>query len=329
MPAAGANVDEPRAGARVLNLLANPLHVRIVQAHADGHLRLAELHEQTEWPAQTTLRAAVGTLREFGVLDQRQVSRMPFGIATELTEAGREVLFVIQVLDRWLAEGPQGPIAIDSDAAKAAIKALAGAWSSTMIRELAYEPASLTDLDRRIGEMSYPSLERRLSRMRSTRQVEPSASDGRGQPFEVTDWLRHAVAPLCAAGRCERRYMREESAPITAIDIEAAFLLSVPIAPLPKSATGTCLLSVPADVESESDEASRTIAGVSVEVDRGTIIRCVPELEKGIATWALGSPSTWLNAVIDGKLENLRLGGTSPQLAGDLVQGIHVALFGP
>ncbi len=328
MPAAGVNVDEPRAGARVLNLLANPLHIRIVQAHAGGHLRLAELHEKTEWPAQTTLRAAVGTLREFGVLDQRQVSRMPYGIATELTEAGREVLFVIEILDRWLAEGPQGPIAIDSDAAKAAIKALASAWSSTMIRELAYEPASLTDLDRRIAEMSYPSIERRLARMRSTRQVEPSPAEGRGQPFEVTDWLRHAVAPLCAAGRCERRYMREESAPITPVEIEAAFLLSVPIASLPASATGTCLLSVPADSESDGDGASRPLAGASIEVDHGTVVRCVPELEKGIATWALGSPTTWLNAVIDGNLENLRLGGTDPQLAADLVQGIHVALFG-
>jgi len=311
----------------VLNLLANPLHIRIVQAHANGHLRLAELHEKTEWPAQTTLRAAVGTLREFGVLEQRQVSRMPYGIATDLTDAGREVLFVIEILDRWLAEGPQGPIPIDSDAAKAAIKALAEAWSSTMIRELAYEPASLTDLDRRIGEMSYPSIERRLARMRSTRQVEPSPAEGRGQPFEVTDWLRHAVAPLCAAGRCERRYMRKESAPITPIEIEASFLLSVPIASLPDSANGTCLLSVPADSESEGNGARRPLAGASVEVDHGTVIRCVPELEKGIATWALGSPTTWLNAVIDGNLENLRLGGANPQLAADLVQGIHVALF--
>ena len=328
MPAAGPNVDEPRAGARVLDLLASPLHVRIVQAHADGHLRLAQLHEKTELPAQTTLRAAVGTLRDFGVLSQRQVSRMPYGIATELTDAGREVLFVVEVLDRWLAESPQGPISINSDAAKAAIKSLAGAWNSTMIRELAYEPASLTDLDRRIGEMSYPSIERRLARMRSTRQVEPSPAEGRGQPFEVTDWLRHALAPLCASARCERRFMREESAPVTAVEIEAAFLLVVPIAPLPKSATGTCLLSVPADGESRGDP-NHNVSGASVEVDRGIVVRCVPELEKGIATWALGSPTTWLNAVIDGKLDNLRLGGVKPQLASDLVQGIHAALFGP
>jgi DNA-binding HxlR family transcriptional regulator len=327
MPAVGANVDEPRAGAKVLNLLANPLHVRIVQAHAGGHLRLAELHEKTEWPAQTTLRAAVGTLRDYGVLASREVSRMPYGIATELTDGGREVLFVIEVLERWLARGPQGPIPIDSGAAKAAIKALAEGWSSTMVSEIAHEPASLTDLDRRITEMSYPSLERRLSRMRSTRQVEPAASEGRGQPFEVTDWLRHAIAPLSASARCERRYLRAESAPITAIEIEAAFLLAMPLAPLPETATGTCLLTVPAEGEhAPSDQDS--LAGATVEVEQGRLVRCTPRLQKGVASWALGSPMNWLDAVIDGEVEGLRLGGARPQLAGDLVHGLHVGLFG-
>jgi hypothetical protein len=97
----------------------------------------------------------------------------------------------------------------------------------------------------------------------------------------------------------------------------------MPIIPLPESATGTCLLSVAA----ESD-GSHALAGVSVEVDRGTLIRCIPQLQKGIGTWALGSPSTWLDAVIEGKLEKLRLNGTSPQLAADLVHGLHVGLFG-
>ena len=327
MQAGAVTQDEPRAGARVLNLLANPLHGRIVRAHSEQHLRLAELHERTGWPAQTTLRAAIRTLREFGILDRCEVSRMPYGVANELTPAGREVLFVTEVVERWLAKGPQGPIPVDSDAAKGAIKALAEGWSSTMVRALAYEPASLTELDQRIPGMSYPSLERRLSRLRSTHQVAPSAAEGRGQPFEVTDWLRHSVAPLCAAGRCERRHMREESAPITPVEVEASFLLSVPIAPLPGSANGACVLSVPAESE-DGNGSDPNLAGVTVEVEHGTVTRCVPHLEPGTPTWALGSPSTWLNAVIDGELQRLRFGGASPQLAVDLVHGIHFALFG-
>lgn len=315
--------DEPRAGARVLELLASPLNSRILRALEDGPLRLAELHERTELPAQTTLRAAIGTLRELGFIERVEVNRMPLGVANALTEAGRDALFVADVAERWLAKGPHGPIPIDSDAAKAALKALAGGWSSTMVRALASEPASLTGLNRQIPEMSYPSLERRLSRMRSTRQVEPAAGNGRAQPFEVTDWLRQSVAPLCAAGRLERRHMKAESPPITDIEIEAAFLLSIPLAPLPESATGTCMLSVAADTQSGEKP---DLAGVVTEVDAGTVIRCVPELSSA-PTWVLGSPAAWLNAVIDGQLENLRIGGASPQLAADLIHGIHLALF--
>ncbi|HSK49690.1 MAG TPA: winged helix-turn-helix transcriptional regulator [Solirubrobacterales bacterium] len=319
--------DEPRAGARILELLANPLNSRILRALANGPLRLADLHERTAWPAQTTLRAAIVSLRELGLLERVEVSRMPLGVANGLTGAGRETLFVTDVVERWLARGPQGPIPIDSDAAKAAIKALAGGWSSTMVRALAEEPASLTELDRLIPEMSYPSLERRLSRMRSTRQVEPSPANGRGQPFGATDWLRHSVAPLCAAGRCERRHMKADSAPITPVEIEAAFLLALPIAPLPETAEGVCALTVPAEGESSSN-GRHSLAGVVVEVRAGQLIRCESDLNSGGPTWALGAPVTWMDAVIEGHLDALRFGGTSPQLAVDLVHGLHVGLFG-
>lgn len=319
--------DEPRAGARVLELLANPLNARILRALEDGPLRLAELHERTEWPAQTTLRAAIAALRDIGIVDRVEVSRMPFGVANTLTEAGHETLFVADVAERWLAGAPQGPIPIDSDGAKAAIKSLASGWSSTMVRALAEEPASLTDLDRLIPGVSYPSLERRLSRMRATKQVEPSPNGGRRRPFEVTDWLRHSVAPLCAAGRCERRYMKDESAPITAVEVESAFLLSVPLALLPESSSGTCMLSVRPDVLEGIEDGSE-VAGVIVEVERGEVVECVPKVAKECPAWALGSPTTWLDAVIDGHLQHLRFGGAGTQLAADLVHGIHVALFG-
>jgi DNA-binding HxlR family transcriptional regulator len=320
--------DGVRAGARVLGLLANPLHGRILRAHKYGPLRAAELKEKTEWPAQTTLRAALNKLRKLELLDRHQAPQAPYGVVTELTAAGQEVLYVADVVERWLAKAPQGPISADSDAAKGAVKALAAGWSSTMVRALALEPGSLTDLDRRIPEISYPSLERRLSQMRAIRQITPSSVEGRGTPFEVTDWLRHSVAPLCTAGRCERRHMPTESAPVTAVEIEAAFLLVLPIVPLPESANGISVLSVIPEA-GEHGEEDRSAAGVTVEVRGGTLLSCRPELPDDAPVWALGEPMAWLNAVIDGHLEGLKFGDTKPQLTADLVNGLHLALFGP
>lgn len=325
----GANgIGEARAGARVLTLLANPLHGGILRAHREGPLRATELEERTGWPAQTTLRAAIGKLRDAGLLGRLEVSAMPYGVATELTVAGKEVLAVAGVVERWLAMAPQGPIPVGSNEAKGAVKALAAGWSTKMVWTLAYEPASLTELAQRIPEVSYPSLERRLTRMRKINQIEPSPVAGRGTPYEVTTWLRHAIAPLCAAGRCERRHMREETAPITPIEIEAAFLLAIELAPLPESANGICRLGVRPEADEEGGREDVEPAGVTVEVQRGTVVRCVPQLEDETAIWALGTPMDWLDAVIDGHLQGLRLGDARPQLAADLVNGLHLGLFG-
>jgi DNA-binding HxlR family transcriptional regulator len=329
MPDAAAPIDgEVRAGSRVLSLFANPLNARILRAHLGSAQRLADLPEKVGYPAQTTLRAALANLREVGALAKHERGGSRFATENELTAAGEEMLFVADVVERWLARAPEGPIAPDSDAAKGAVKALAGGWTSTVMRALASGAFTLTELDRLIPGVSYPSLERRLARMRATGQIEPVETEGRGRPYLVTDWLRRAIGPLCAAGRCERRHLPDDSAPITKVEVEAAFLLSVPLAPMPPSANGACMLAVQTGTgDPESQRPGEHLAGVTVEFERGQAVSFAARVNERPATWALGTPETWLDVVIDGELESLRFGGAKPQLAVDLVNGIHFALF--
>jgi DNA-binding HxlR family transcriptional regulator len=314
-----------RAGSRVLSLFVNPLNATVLRLHAVGPLRLTEVQEKIGGAAETTLRGAVTNLHDVGALDRRRVRRTPYGVTSELTPIGEELLFVAEVLDAWLAQAPNGPIPHGSEAAKAAVKALAGGWSSTLMWVLADRSLTLTELHRLIPDVSYPSLERRLTWMRSTGQVEPVSGQGRGTPYVVTDWLRRSIAPLCAAGRCERRHFADDSGLITDIEVEAAFLLSVPLAPLPASAEGSCMLAVQTET---GDGTGDHVSGVTVEVKRGKVTSSKARVEKSPATWALGTAETWLDVVIDGRLENLRLGGARPQLGLDLANGIHHALFG-
>jgi DNA-binding HxlR family transcriptional regulator len=329
MPDANAPSDgEVRAGARVLDLFTNPLNAQVLRVHVDGPLRLAGLQNKIGYAASTTLRAALGNLRAIGALDKRKIGGSRFAVETELTPMGEEMIYVADVIDRWLTRAPNGPISPDSDAAKGAVKALAGGWSSTLMRALANRSFTLTELDRLIPQISYPSLERRLASMKATGQIEPVKTGGRGTPYVVTDWLRQSIGPLCAAGRCERRHL-DDAAPITNVEVEAAFMLALPLAPLPPSSNGTAMLAVKTDeVPRAEQRRGRNLAGVIVEVERGELASCAARVEEGPPTWALGSPDTWLNVVIDGTLEHLRLGGARPQLALDLVNGIHFALFG-
>lgn len=324
---ATASTDEEiRAGSRVLSVFENPLNTRILRAHADGSQRLAELQEKVGWAPQTTVRAAVSNLREVGALAKETVGDSTRAVATALSPAGEEMLFVADAVETWLARCPDGPIAPDGEQAKGAVKALAGGWSSTLMRAMANRPVTLTELASLIPDISYPSLERRISWMRTTGQIEPLDKPGRGTPYVVTDWLRYAIAPLCAAGRCERRHLEHVSGPITDVEVEASFLLATPLAPLPPYARGTCMLAVQTD-PTQPDKAEPELAGVVVEVSRGSVESCTPRISEEPRTWAVGTPETWLDVVIDGRIDDLRIGGANPQLALDLVAGIHFALF--
>jgi DNA-binding HxlR family transcriptional regulator len=317
---------EVRAGSRVLSVFENPLNTRVLRAHADGPQRLAQLQERIGWPAQSTVRAAVSNLRNVGALTKQAVGKSPYAVATKLSAAGEEMLFVADEVAAWLARCPNGPILPESEEAKGPVKALAGGWSSSLMRGLAAQPATLSQLSDRIPEVSYPSLERRIVWMRTTGQIKVVEGRGRGTPYEATDWLRQAIAPLSVAGRCERRHMEGESGPITDVEVEASFLLTLPLVPLRDSASGSCTLAVQTDpVELDIEEPP--LAGVSIEVQPGQILSCAPTVSAAPSTWAVGTAEAWLDAVIDGQIEDLRIGGTDPQLALDLIFGIHFALF--
>jgi DNA-binding HxlR family transcriptional regulator len=260
-----------------------------------------------------------------GALEKRSADGARNAVATALTPAGEEMVAVSQILEDWLLRCPKGPMGIDDGHVKVAVKALAEGWSSTLMRALALAPRSLTELSTLIPEVSYPSLERRISWMRASGQIEALPKEPRGTPYAPTDWLRRSIAPLCVAGRCERRHFRD-APPITDVEIEAAFLMTLPLVRLPRGSQGGCLLASRTDAAAGVGEEP-ALAGVSVEVGAGEKVSGSIDLHGDPATWAIGSSDVWLDAVIDGSIEDLRIGGAEPQLACDLVQGLHFALF--
>jgi DNA-binding HxlR family transcriptional regulator len=310
-----------RAGERALTLLATPLNFTVIRALAERPMRLAELRRATGLPAQTTLRGHLASLGEIGVVRKRPTTQMPYAVENELTDMGRELLEVADRLEDWLAQAPERPIALESGAAKGVVKAFVDGWGSTMMRGLAARPMSLTELDRRIAELSYPALERRLASMRMAGLIEARRGEGAGTPYTVTDWARRGVVPLAAASRCESVHMRGRAAPVTELDIEAAFMLVTPLVDLPADVAGSCQLEVEAD-----PAVARGKAGVRVTVEQGKVVACESGLGPSPGAFAVGSASMWFSAVRDGTADLLRFGG-GRQLAESLVTGMHSALL--
>jgi DNA-binding HxlR family transcriptional regulator len=310
-----------RAGAHALSLLATPINIAVLEGLADGPKSLIELRQVAGGSSQSTLRLRLRQLSELGVLNRGRRENFPRALDFELAGAGRDLLGVMGCLRAWLGRSPLGPVELGTSAAKGMIKALIAGWASNMLRALAAKPLTLTELDRLISGLNYPSLERRLGTLHHCGQVEPLPSHGRGTPYTVTGWLREGVAPLAAAVRWERLHASRMTAPIGRLDIEAAFLLIVPMVVLPEELGGDCRLAV----EMRGNGEQR-VAGVKVRVEEGRVTSHVTNLEGRADAWASGSAGDWLRAVIKHDRARLEIGGDC-RLAGDLVDGLHGVLF--
>lgn len=319
-----ALIKDTRAGARVLGLFESPLNVRVLRAHAAGPLRLAELQEQIGWSAEATVRGAIKNLQERGGLVRQSAEGKSNAVATALGPAGRDLLTVAEVLEGWMSECPSKPIELEGEHAAVVVKALAEGWSSSLIRALATVPSTLTELSEQIPEINYPSLERRIGWMRTTGQIDALQKQPRGVPYAPTRWLRRAITPLAMAMRCERRHMKGNP-PITDVEVESAFLLALPVAPLPENRRGSCMLAIQTDaVEFDEDQP---LAGVNLELHLdGSTSWSVGVVAKP-STWAVGTAEDWLTAMLDGRFEFLRIGGADPQFAADVINAMRYAVF--
>jgi DNA-binding HxlR family transcriptional regulator len=311
----------PRPGAQAMRVLSVPLNYHVLKALGGGPCPLVELRRAVGSPPETTLRLYMRALTQLGVLERRRQNDFPGNVEYQLTREGEKLLEVADVLQRWLRMAPDGPISLGSPAARNVVKALVDGWSTNMVRAFAARPISLTELARLIPSISYPTLERRLSAMHHLGLVEPRRNGrSRGTPYRAADWLRRSVAPLTAAVGWEYRAIPELTGPISRVDVEATFLLAVPLLELSADISGRCRLSVELRHRNGTD-----YAGVTVQVDDGEVASCVSRLEGKVDAWVTATPLGWFRWVTHGTNDGVEIGGDY-ELAHGLVDGIRSSL---
>lgn len=306
-----------RAGGQALMLLAAPLNVEILRCLAQGPQSLHDLRIELDLPPQSTMRLYLRTLGAFGAVERQGRGEFPASTDYEITAAGRALLEVGDTVQTWLEAAPTEPKQLGSTGARSTLKALVEGWASHIIRILAARPLSLTELNSLIPRISYPSLERRLTAMRECNLIEAHHGSGRLRPYSVTDWLRRAILPLLAAVAWERTFAPEKTVPIGRLDVEAGFLLAIPLMNVSESLDGKCRLAVEVH-----DGTSPVLAGVVVGIEEGKVTSCVASLEGEVEAWATGKPLAWLqqlNLASDGDLD---LGGDR-RLAQELLEALR------
>jgi DNA-binding HxlR family transcriptional regulator len=239
-----------------------------------------------------------------------------------IAPTGEEVLFITFVIEQWLQKAPGGAMGIDSERARKAIPALAAGWSSAIVHALAVQPRTVTELERLIEGIGPAGLRRRLEAMREVGLVDARPSDGEGALYVVTDFLRAAIAPLAAGARFEHRYAPAETPGIEPLDVEVAFLLSLPLLRLPASAGGLSRLVVDVPVHGEPIPT-----GAMALVEHGQIASISTELREECDALLEGPPTAWLDAVIE-PLSSRLLPEGDEDLSAAVLAGLHDVLYG-
>lgn len=246
----------------------------------------------------------------------------PIGWDTTLrpSPAGKDLLLVGAVLQDWLSDCPDGPLMLGPPAATA-LSALLGGWSSTVIHALAEKPLTIDEVVEVVAVLDRETIGGQLDEMLEAGLVDV-LEDNEEESFAATEWLRTAIAPLATAARQELRHPLEDTAPIAALDVQASFLLTLPLLDLPREISGTCSLAVELD-----EGVAGNPSGVTVRIEKGQIASCEVRIAGDVDAWAAAPAGAWLNTVIDMDTSQVRAGGDD-RLAGALLEGLHETLFG-
>jgi len=163
-------------------------------------------------------------------------------------------------------------------------------------------------------EVTYHDIRQARRSLAEARIIEPVHSFGRGQPYALTPWGRSAVGPLAAAAKWERDFLVGGSGAFTPAEGETLLLLALSlIGVLPGGLSGTCSLGL---YEGH---------GIRVIVDGGRIVSSIPETADGCACRVSGTPSAWLEALLDGRRSGLEMSGSAMSLAAMLTAGLQEA----
>jgi DNA-binding HxlR family transcriptional regulator len=304
--------------ANVLRLLSGGASRAILMALGEGPLRTKELTARIAGYAPRTIYRYSTKLAAVGLVDRDEEPGVPSKVVHTLSEPGRELFDLLgayagdslkRLPSGQIAAPDWGPLAVIGDF-----------WETGILDALSLEPRSLTELAHRQHGLSFHQISRRATLLSRHGFIQVAIGRGEGRRYALTPKARRATGLIAGIGRWRRRHVVSEGSGLSAAEAAGLMRTALPLVALPDHGGKRFELRIS---PVEERVAAEPVWGV---VERGgAIVNCPDPLEE-VDSAAHGDVMAWVDSVLDGPRNGLKIDGDS-RLIADCLQQLHATLW--
>ncbi len=305
---AGASIAD------VLRLLSAGATGAILMALGERPLRTKSLTEAVPGYAPRTIYRYAGKLAELDVVEREEEPGIPSKVVHRLSDpCGTDLhALVNRFADASLTRLPDGRI----DAhAWASLGLLADLWEAGMVEELACEGKSPTELARGPHGLSYHQVNRRAGLFKTGGLLVEWQGPGRRRCYGLSEKTRRKMGLVAGIARWRHHHVvidGEEG--MTAAELATVLRVLLPLASLPDHEGKCLLLSVRGEEEATGGEGEEVWA----EVEPGGAVHGCASAPADPQAWGRGEVKDWIPAILDGRSDQLLVGGEDELVSGAL-----------
>jgi DNA-binding HxlR family transcriptional regulator len=304
--------------ANVLRLLSAGASGAILMALGEGPLRTKELTARIAGYAPRTIYRYSTKLAEVGLIDRDEEPGVPSKVVHTLAASGRELFDLLGAYaSASLKRLPSGEIAAPDWGALAVV---ADFWETGIVDALSRHPRSLTELAHYEHDLSFHQISRRATLLSRDGFIEVATGSGRGRRYTLTPKARRATGLIAGIGRWRRRHVVSEGSGLNTAEAAGLMRAALPLVVLPDHGGKRFELRIAPVGERVAVEP----VWAAIEGD-GAIVNCPDPLEN-VDSAAHGNVTVWVDSVLDGPRNGLKVTGDS-QLIVDCLRQLHATLW--
>lgn len=306
--------------AGVLRLLSSGASGAILMALGKGALRTKGLTERVPGYSPRTIYRYAGKLAELGIVTRHEEPGVPSKVVHSLTEpSGRELYELVEAYaNASLPRLPNGDIGAHS---WGSLALLADLWESGMIEELNRGGRTPTELARGEHGLSFHQVSRRATLFAIGGFLQETPEAARRRRYELTDQARRGMALIAGIARWRRHHVVPEGlSGLSASEVAGLVQTVLPLVALPDHSSKSFEIRISPSQGNEVDQFVWARVGLD-----GSIL-CEPALEDAVDGSAHGKVPGWVDTVLDGPHNGLRVKGDG-RLIVECLQRLHAALW--